>query len=209
MRWAAASALAGPLVACAQNEGRPGELGVYVVPSSARNADGAADDKNTDGPTDAEPEMSPEQGPGDATGSATDAGCKPGGYEGTYAGFYDTSASGLLQIEGSLGLTLSGQPSDGMLVATGTLALAVTSDLSFPLQVSGTLDCATRAFAGTLTAAPGTASSGLLSATYDVASSTLVGGRFVYSFSSADPPMLDASPQSGASGTFIATWVRP
>ena len=207
--WAIAGGLAGPLVACGQNGGRPGELGVYVVPPGTLEADAASDPKSADAASDEPQGATPDGGAAVATDSAIDAGCKPGGYQGTYAGFYDTVSSGLLQIEGALGLTLSGKPGDGTLVATGTLALEVTSDVSFPLEISGTLDCTTLAFAGTMTTAPGSSSSGLLSATYDVASASLVGGRFALSFNTGDPPMLDAAPQTGASGTFIATWVRP
>jgi hypothetical protein len=204
-----AFALASSVVAC-QSGGRPGEVGVYRTAANAVDSDdassvtedaSAADAGWLDGASD------PDAGDAMATG-----GCLAGDYEGTYAGFYDTSATGAVATTGALSMRLEPGVNDAgraVLVATGTWRLALASDLAYPLSLSGTLDCATNDFEGTVAATPGTATgTGVIWATDDPASSSL-DGQFVISLSGSVAPVRGGNPMPGVTGSFRATWVRP
>jgi hypothetical protein len=184
----ALSALA--CAACTSNGGGPGELGVYVVaPDPTMDSSPPAADATT---------------PADAV-SVPSGSCQPGHYMGAYMGRWSAAEAGFSQAEGFLDLHAAATSEGAPLAVSGTWPLIVAS-ASFDTSVSGTLDCTTSVFRGSL-ALPGTQLTGVLGATF--AGGSLSGGQFSITFDSTDPPMLGVTPGSGLSGTFSATWVGP
>ena len=187
-------ALASASLACTSGGG-PGELGVYVARPTPTEGGAAPGEPDAEGPVDA--------AGGLVDGSPASAGgCEPGDYAGSYAGLWDASEAGVAMVNGDLDLRFAGGDG-GALVATGTWQIAIGS-VPFDAVVTGSLDCATSTFRGALSI-PGTELAGVLGATYDATTDSLVDGQFSISFSKSDPPALGLTPNDGLSGVFLAT----